>query len=81
MQVATETGPPPQETKIRIDIVAMEDGSLNFADFWIQPNYRVGIEQLNGNIVGLSSDRGLARDARPRGQGGPLRARDHRGRR
>jgi hypothetical protein len=56
VQVATEQGPPPQETKIRIDSVVMEDGSLNFADFWIQPNYRVGIEQLKGQIVGLSSD-------------------------
>ncbi len=54
--VATEQGPPPQETKIRIDNVLMEDGSLNFADFWIQPNYRVAIEQLNGQIVGLSSN-------------------------
>jgi hypothetical protein len=56
VQVATEEGPPSQETKVRIDTVAMENGSLNFADFWIQPNYRVGIEQLNGNIIGLSSD-------------------------
>jgi uncharacterized protein involved in outer membrane biogenesis len=56
VQVATEQGPPPQETKIRIDTVAIEDGSLNFADFWIQPNYRVSIGQLNGDIVGLSSD-------------------------
>lgn len=56
VQVATEQGPPPQDTKVRIDTVAIEDGSLNFADFWIQPNYRVGIEQLNGSIVGLSSD-------------------------
>lgn len=56
VQVATETGPPPQETKIRIDTVAMENASLNFADFWIQPNYAVSIEQLNGSIVGLSSE-------------------------
>jgi hypothetical protein len=56
VQVAIERGPPPQDTKVRIDTVAIEDGSLNFADFWIQPNYRVGIEQLNGSIVGLSSD-------------------------
>jgi hypothetical protein len=45
VQFATETGPPPQETQIRIDTVAIEDGSLNFADFWIQPNYRVSIAQ------------------------------------
>jgi len=56
VQVATEQGPPPQETKVRIETIAIENGSLNFADFWIQPNYRVGIEQLNGDIVGLSSD-------------------------
>jgi hypothetical protein len=56
VQVATESGPPPQETEVRLDTIAIEDGSLNFADFWIQPNYRVGIEQLNGEIVGLSSD-------------------------
>ena len=56
VEFATETGPPPQDTQIRIDTVAIENGSLNFADFWIQPNYRVGIEQLNGSIVGLSSD-------------------------
>jgi hypothetical protein len=56
VQFATEEGPPPQETKIRIDTVALEDASLNFADFWIQPNYRVGIEQLNGSIMGLSSE-------------------------
>lgn len=56
VQVATAEGPPPQETKVRIDNVAIEDGSLNFADFWIQPNYAVSIQQLNGSITGLSSE-------------------------
>ena len=56
VEFATEAGPSPQDTQIRIDTVTIENGSLNFADFWIQPNYRVGIEQLNGSIVGLSSD-------------------------
>jgi hypothetical protein len=56
VKMATAEGPPPQETQVRIDTVAIEDGSLNFADFWIQPNYRVSIQQLNGSVVGLSSD-------------------------
>jgi hypothetical protein len=56
VQVATEEGPPPQETEILIDAVAIENGSLNFADFWIQPNYAVSIQQLNGVIADLSSD-------------------------
>ena len=54
VKMATAEGPPPQETQVRIDTVAIEDGSLNFADFWIQPNYRVSIQQLNGSVVGLS---------------------------
>jgi hypothetical protein len=56
VQMATAEGPPPQETKIRIDAVAIENGSLNFADFWIQPNYAVSIQQLSGVIADLSSD-------------------------
>lgn len=56
VQVATAEGPPPQDTQVRIDTVAIEDGSLNFADFWIQPNYAVSIQQLNGSVVGLSSE-------------------------
>ena len=56
VQLATAEGPPPQETQVRIDTVAIEDGSLNFADFWIQPNYAVSIQQLNGSVIGLSSD-------------------------
>lgn len=55
VQYATAEGPSTQETQIRIDTVAIEDGSLNFADFWIQPNYAVSIQQLNGSVVGLSS--------------------------
>ena len=56
VQLATAEGPPPQETQVRIDTVAIEDGSLNFADFWIQPNYAVSIQQLNGSVIGLSSE-------------------------
>jgi Domain of Unknown Function (DUF748) len=56
VQVATAEGPPPQATRVHIQDVLIEDGSLNFADFWIQPNYAVSIQQLNGNIVGLSSE-------------------------
>ena len=39
-----------------IDSVRVIDGSVNYADFWIQPNFAVGIQQLNGTIDGLSSD-------------------------
>ncbi|HEU4923521.1 MAG TPA: DUF748 domain-containing protein, partial [Burkholderiales bacterium] len=56
VQVAAPGGPPPQETEVRIDHVAIDNGSLNFADFWIQPNYAVSIQALKGSVTGLSSD-------------------------
>ncbi len=43
-------------TAVAIDSVTISDGSMNFADFWIQPNYAVSIASLAGTVVGLSSD-------------------------
>ncbi|MDB6007865.1 MAG: hypothetical protein JWL65_115 [Gammaproteobacteria bacterium] len=39
-----------------IGTVRVIDGSVNYADFWIKPNFAVGIQSLNGTINGLSSD-------------------------
>jgi hypothetical protein len=33
----------------------VENGSANFADFWITPNYAVSLQQLGGSVTGLSS--------------------------
>jgi hypothetical protein len=41
---------------VSIGRVQILDGSANYADFWIQPNFAVGIQSLNGGINGLSSD-------------------------
>ena len=41
---------------ISIGTVRIIDGSANYADFWIQPNFAVGIQTLNGSVDGLSSD-------------------------
>ena len=46
----------PEPLDMRIGKVDIRNGSGNFADFWIQPNYAVSIQQLNGSISGLSSD-------------------------
>jgi hypothetical protein len=48
--------PAPAIMPISIGTVRIIDGSANYADFWIQPNFAVGIQTLNGNIDGLSSD-------------------------
>ena len=39
-----------------IGTIRIVDGSANYADFWIQPNFALGIQTLNGTITGLSSD-------------------------
>lgn len=46
----------PGEMQISIGTVRVTDGSANFADFWIQPNYAVSIQNMNGTVNGLSSD-------------------------
>lgn len=40
---------------IAIDAINIQDGSANYADLWIQPHFAVGIQNLNGSILGLSS--------------------------
>jgi hypothetical protein len=57
---AVETAPPPepksQPMQVSIDTIQIVNGSANYADLWIQPNFAVGIQSLSGTIGGLSSD-------------------------
>jgi hypothetical protein len=46
--------PPP--LRVSIGAVRVTHGAANFADFWIQPNYAVNLQGMNGSILGLSSD-------------------------
>jgi Domain of Unknown Function (DUF748) len=41
---------------IAVDAINIQDGSANYADLWIQPHFAVGIQTLNGSILGLSSN-------------------------
>ena len=52
---------PPAELKetgmpIRIREMQVVDGTMDFADFSVQPNFAAAIESLNGVITGMSSD-------------------------
>ncbi|HEU5135328.1 MAG TPA: DUF748 domain-containing protein [Steroidobacteraceae bacterium] len=49
----TRVAPPP---RVSIGAVRIVNGAANFADFWIQPNYAVNLQNMNGSILGLSSD-------------------------
>jgi hypothetical protein len=53
------TGPkaaPPPAMRVNIGTVRIVNGAANFADYWIQPNYAVNLQNMNGSILGLSSD-------------------------
>jgi Domain of Unknown Function (DUF748) len=41
---------------LSIGTVVISNGSANYADQWIQPNFAIGIQELNGTIDGLSSN-------------------------
>ena len=41
---------------IKIDIIRIKNGSMNFSDYSLKPNFATGIQRLNGTIKGLSSD-------------------------
>jgi outer membrane protein OmpA-like peptidoglycan-associated protein len=46
----------PGAMSISIGTVKIAAGAANFSDFWIKPNYAVSLQELNGSIVGLSSE-------------------------
>ncbi len=49
------TGDTLHESLTTIGTVDFAEGSLNFADFSLSPNFDIGIQRLNGSITGLSS--------------------------
>jgi uncharacterized protein involved in outer membrane biogenesis len=51
-------GPTDAPLPTSIGTVRIADGSANFADFWIQPNYTVSLASLSGTITGLDSKPG-----------------------
>lgn len=54
--VPTKTAKAEAPYPLRIDRIRMKDGSMLFADFTIKPQFATGIQSLNGDISGLSSD-------------------------
>ena len=52
-KTATPAGP---GMAIAIGNTRIVDGNINFADYTIEPNFRIAMEQLEGSIKGSSSD-------------------------
>ncbi len=52
---------------IKIAKVTLNNGTLNFSDFFVKPNYSVNITKLGGRVSGLSSDADSVADLDLRG--------------
>lgn len=51
--------PPPQQQQalpIEIGVVRIDSGSMNFADYSTRPNFEVALQQLAGDVRGLSGN-------------------------
>ena len=44
------------ETPVKIGKIVFQSGAMSFADYSIQPNFQAKIENLNGSILGVSTD-------------------------
>lgn len=74
-----ESAPPPVATAvatqeaaaapvpIRIAKVTLQNGSVNFTDYFVKPNYTVNVSRLGGRVTGLSSVDGTVADLDLRG--------------
>ena len=47
---------------IKIAKVTLQNGTVNFSDFFIKPNYSVNLANLGGRVTGLSSEEGTVAD-------------------
>lgn len=60
-----KAAPPPTkpvDQPISVHVVRVEDGSMNFADLSVKPNFSTGIQALSGTIRGISGKSGSKAD-------------------
>ncbi len=53
--VAVEKAPAKAPLPIKIGKVTLQNGTINFSDFFVKPNYTVNVSKLGGRVTGLSS--------------------------
>ncbi len=69
---APASSPPPAEPPLTtIDLVRIEDGTLDFSDLSLRPNFRTGIYDVNGTIRELSSEQAAHAAIELAGNAGP----------
>lgn len=55
---AAEQSPPARRMPMRIGAMRIVNGSVNFSDFTLQPNFQIAVERLAGRISGMTSEPG-----------------------
>ncbi|UCV27110.1 DUF748 domain-containing protein [Ferribacterium limneticum] len=63
-----ETGPAKPPVPIKIGKITLQNGTVNFSDFFVKPNYTVNLTKLGGRISGLSSAADTVADMDVRGK-------------
>ncbi|MGB0126304.1 MAG: DUF748 domain-containing protein, partial [Rhodocyclaceae bacterium] len=58
--------PPPYKVVVRQ--VTLQNGRVNFSDYFVKPNYSADVRALGGRVAGLSSDLGTTADVELRGR-------------
>ncbi|WP_428827671.1 DUF748 domain-containing protein [Azonexus sp. IMCC34842] len=53
--VAVAAAPAKAPLPIKIGKVTLQNGTINFSDFFVKPNYTVNVTKLGGRVTGLSS--------------------------
>ena len=67
---AKDAGPAKQPIPIKIAKVTLQNGTVNFSDFFVKPNYTVNLTRLGGRVSGLSSAANSVADMELRGRYG-----------
>ncbi|WP_265942984.1 DUF748 domain-containing protein [Dechloromonas sp. A34] len=67
LPVVKEAAPKKPPLPIKIAKITLQNGTLNFSDFFVKPNYTVNITRLGGRVTGLSSVENTVADLDLRG--------------
>ncbi|MCL2346394.1 MAG: DUF748 domain-containing protein [Desulfobulbus sp.] len=64
---AAVTSAAPARPPMQIGKITLQNGTVNFSDYFIKPNYTVNVTKLAGRVTGLSSQEGTVADLDLRG--------------
>ncbi|MBU2450290.1 MAG: DUF748 domain-containing protein [Gammaproteobacteria bacterium] len=66
--VAAKEAAPARPIPIRIDKITLQNGTVNFSDLFVKPNYTVNLTKLGGRVTNLSSAADTVADLELRGR-------------